>query len=134
MAHPLASHWNAPGWFGSQLGGTAWLFVGALVLAPASPRSAAVVLGCGLVANLLGTLLWAQRARLDPYRALQILVALVVLAGVAATRWLELRGELGLLDPRVGPRTMYLLLGGLGLTLLATFELRGRAARSAVAS
>ena len=53
----------------------------------------------------------------------------IVLAGAAATRWLELRGEFGLLDPRVSPRTMYLLLAVLALALLAVFELKGRAAR-----
>jgi hypothetical protein len=132
--NPLASHWHAGGWFGSQLGGTAWLFVSALVIGSDSPRSAVVLLGCGVAANLVGCLFWAQRARLDPYRALQALVVVIVLAGAAATRWLELRGEFGLLDPRVSPRTMYLLLAVLALGLLAVFELKGRAARKVAAA
>jgi hypothetical protein len=132
--HPLSSHWQAGAWFGSQLGGTAWLLVAALVAAPQSPSSAAVLLGCGLAANLVGCLLWVQRARLDPYRAFQVLVAAVVLAGAAATRWLDLRGEFGLLDPRISPRTMYLLLAALWFGLSALFAYKGRAARKAAAA
>jgi O-antigen/teichoic acid export membrane protein len=132
--NPLASHWHAGGWFGSQLGGTAWLFVAALVVASESPQSAVVLLGCGAASNLVGCLLWAQRARLDPYRALQILVVVIVLAGAFATRWLELRGEFDLLDPRVRPRIMYLLLFVLLLVLLAVFESKRRAASKAAAA
>ena len=124
----FASHWNAGGWFGSQLGGTAWLFVAALVVGSASPESAAVLVACGLASNLVGCLLWARRAQLDPYRALQALVVVVVLAGAVATRWLEVRSEFSLLDPRVHPRTMYVLLLTLLLVLLAVFEQKRRAA------
>ena len=130
----LASHWQAGGWFGSQLGGTAWLFVSALVIGARSPSSAAVLFAWRLAANAVGTSLWALRARLDPYRALQILVATTVLAGVAATRWLELRGEFALLDPRVEPRTMYLLLGSLWVALAALVAFKARAARRAAAA
>ena len=130
----LASHWNAGGWFGSQLGGTAWLFVGGLVLGSEFPESAAVLVACGLASNLVGCLLWARRAQLDPYRALQALVVVVVLAGAVATRWLELRGEFSLLDPRVSPHTMYVLLLALSLVLVAVFEQKRRAATRSAAT
>jgi hypothetical protein len=130
----LASHWHAGGWFGSQLGGTAWLFIGALVVVFESPASAAVLLGCGLASNLVGFVLWSQRTRLNPYRALQILTVVVVLAGAVATRWLELRGEFHLLDPRVGPHTMYGLLLALLFILLALFESKHRAASKVAAA
>jgi hypothetical protein len=133
-AHPLSSHWQAGGWFGSQLGGTAWLFVGAMVIATESLSSAAVLAACGLAANVVGTLLWSQRTRLDPYRALQVLAATIVFAGAIATRWLELRGEFQLLDPRVSPHTMYVMLGVLWLGLGALFAFKGRAARRATAA
>ena len=68
-------------------------------------------------------------------RAMLLVVSLViVLAGAVATRWLELRGEFGLLDPRVGPHTMYALLGVLWLGLGALFVFKGRAARKAAAA
>jgi len=127
-ANPLASHWRANDWFGAQLGGTAWLFVAAGLLAFDARSSAAVVLGCGLAANLAGCLLWSLRAQHDPYRAFQLLVVIVGLAGAVATRWLELRGEFALLDPRVTPRAMDVLLLALSLVLLAVFEARRREA------
>ncbi len=130
---PLASHWQAGGWFGAQLGGTAWLLISALVVAPHAPPSAAVLLASFAAANGIGLLLWMQRARLDPYRALQLLLAASVLAGAVATRWLELRGEFALLDPRISPRTMYGLLALLWLVLAAVFVAKGRAARRAAA-
>jgi hypothetical protein len=131
---PLASHWQAGGWFGSQLGSTAWLLVSALVVAPHALASAAVLLSAFLAANGIGLLLWTLRARLDPYRALQLLLAASVLAGAVATRWLELRGEFALLDPRLSPRTMYALLALLWLVLAAVFVAKGRAARRAAAA
>ena|SRR5688572_27892961 len=129
----MSADWNAGSWFGPQLGGTAWLFISAIILAPLAPLSSLVLAGCGLFANLVGLVLWSRRSRLDPYRALQILVGAIVLAGLAATRWLEVRGEFGLLDPRVPPRTMYLLLAVMGAVLLALFESKHRAARKPAA-
>jgi hypothetical protein len=131
--NPLSLHWNAGSWFGPQLGGTAWLAIAALVLAPHSALSAMVVAGCALAANLVGLALWSKRSRLDPYRALQILVVAIVLASFAATRWLEARDEFALLDPRVTPPTMYLLLAILAAILLALFESKRRAAVKAAA-
>ena len=133
QGNPLASHWLASGWFGSQLGGTAWLFVSAFVLAAHSLETAAIVLTCGLAANLVGCLLWSQRSRLDPYRALQLLVVVIGLASFTATRWLEARGQFGLLDPRVSPGTMYILLFCLVAFLVAVFEAKRRAAQRAAA-
>ena len=107
-----AFEWNAGAWFGAQLGGTAWLFVSSAVLLRGQPRSALVLLGCGLGANLLGSLLWMQRGRLSPYRALQILVTVCCGFAFVAVRWLDLHGELALLDPRVGPRSDVRALAG----------------------
>jgi hypothetical protein len=123
--------WNAGGWFGAQLGSTAWLFIGGFVLLRGHPASGLALLGCGLAANLLGSLLWMQRRRLSPYRGIQVLVAICCAAGLLAVRWLDLRGELGLLDPRVGPRSMYVLLLGLLLGLLGLFASLERGARRA---
>jgi hypothetical protein len=67
-------HWNAGGWFGSQLGGTAWLLVGAAVLAWQAPAVAVVWLAAFVVTNALGVWLWRRRARFRPYSALQLLL------------------------------------------------------------
>lgn len=55
------------------------------------------------------------------------MVAIAALSAVAV-RWLEVRDEFGLLDPRVSPHTMYLLLLLLSIVLVTVFESRRRAA------
>jgi hypothetical protein len=127
---PTAPTWNAGSWFGAQVGGTLWLFIAAMVLGPEHARSAGIALACGLAANLVGVALWAQRSRLDPFRALQILVLAVVLFAFIAVRWLDVHGEFHVLDPRVSPRTMYVLLFVIGAVLLALFEHKRRVALS----
>ena len=66
--------WNAGGWFGSQLGGTAWLLVGAAVLAWQAPAVAVVWLDAFVVTNAIGVWLWRCRARVRPYFAMQLLL------------------------------------------------------------
>jgi hypothetical protein len=65
--------WNSAGRFGSQLGGTLWLLVGALARVPHAPDDAAVWLACFAVANAIGIGLWTRRNRIWPYPALQAL-------------------------------------------------------------
>jgi hypothetical protein len=130
----LASHWNASEWFGIQLGGTAWLLGGALVVASQSPSSSVVLFACGLASNAVGCLLWVHRARLDPYRAVQVLGSVIVVAGAFATRWLELRDEFAFLHQRLRPGTMYLLLAVCWLVLITRCESSRRAARKGTAA
>jgi hypothetical protein len=96
MNEPQASRgpgrfqWNAGGWFGSQLGGTTWLFVGAMVLATRALDLAAIWLACFLGANLAGLWLWSRRDRIAPFAALELLLAVCGIAGLAALGGLEL--------------------------------------------
>lgn len=83
--------WNAGGWFGSQLGSTAYLLIMGLVVLFDSPRDGGPVLLCGLVPNLVGWILWRRRDRIRPYPALQALLLAVflgVLAFWAFVAWL----------------------------------------------
>jgi hypothetical protein len=84
MPGPGCFQWNTGAWFGSQLGGTAWMLVGAAVLALQAPAVAAVWLACFALANALATWLWRQRDRLRPYAALQLLVLMVGGGGLLA--------------------------------------------------
>ena len=73
--------WNAGGWFGGQIGGTAWmLLAGVLVLAQGSLLGL-VLIACFLIPNVVGVVLWRLRDRIAPYPAVQ---ALVVVMGVFA--------------------------------------------------
>jgi hypothetical protein len=67
-------HWKMGGWLGGQLGGTAWMFVGAVVLVRHAPEVAGVWLVCFSVANAIGFCMWRRRDRLRPYPALQALL------------------------------------------------------------
>jgi hypothetical protein len=82
--------WNAWGWFGGQIGATAWLLVGAAAIAPRSIAMALVWAGCFAVGNAIGILLWRQRRRLRPYTAIQLLVVACGVSGLVA--WSALVG------------------------------------------
>jgi hypothetical protein len=83
-ARPGYFHWNAGGWFGSQLGGTAWLLVAAAVLAPHAPAMAVVWLACFAVANAVGLGLWLRRAWVRPHTGIQLLLLTCGVAGFLA--------------------------------------------------
>ena len=81
---PGQFQWNRGGWFGSQLGGTAWMLVGAVAMALQAPNVASVWLVCFLVANAIGFWMWWRRDRLRPYLALQSLLLVCGINGLAA--------------------------------------------------
>lgn len=66
--------WNTWGWFGAQIGATAYLvFLGA-ALASKELLPGLLILACGLIPNIVGYLIWRRRDRLAPYPAIQILM------------------------------------------------------------
>jgi hypothetical protein len=99
MLGPGQFQWNTGGWFGSQLGCTAWMLVGAAVIAPQAPLVAAWWACCFVIANAVGTGLWWRRDRLSPYPAIQALLATVAVAGLLAVVSLHLFGPA---DVRLG--------------------------------
>jgi hypothetical protein len=90
MTHTSASpnpgyfHWNFGGWFGSQLGASAWLFAGAFWFFPQEPVVGLVWVACGAAINGVGTLLWLNRGRLRPHLAIQVLHAVTGVCGAMA--------------------------------------------------
>lgn len=80
--------WNAGAWFGSQLGGSAWMLVGSATMTPGSPILAGAWLACFATANGVGLWLWRRRDRVRPYPAIQALLLTLGVCGVAA--WLAL--------------------------------------------
>ena len=77
-----AFQWNAGGWFGAQLGGTCWMLIAGILLVSRDAGVAVATLAVFATVNLIGTIVWTQRARLQPLPAIQ---GLVVLSGVGAT-------------------------------------------------
>ncbi|MEM7476160.1 MAG: hypothetical protein AAF483_14290 [Planctomycetota bacterium] len=76
--------WNMGAWFGSQIGGTAWLLLGAGLLATRSVLMASIWFVVFLIANGIGSWLWFSRDRLQPYPAVQVLLLTCGLAGLMA--------------------------------------------------
>jgi hypothetical protein len=112
ITSPGYVQWNEGGWFGSQIGGTSWLLVGAAMLAPVAPAIAVVWLACYAFANAVGIWLWRRRTRVRPHTAIQLLLLVCGISGLLA--WLaldRLRPEVVLLMgwPRHGYRMLLIV-------------------------
>ena len=128
---PTGLQWNAGGWFGGQLGGTCWMLVAAVLISIKDLSTGAIVFVLFLVPNLLGTYLWSQRAKIEVYPAMQIL--LLVLGGVsmATVYVLERRAHWEAMQSGAVVRSssMYLLIPCLIGGLMLMFYLQHRRGR-----
>ncbi len=78
---PRRFQWNAGGWFGSSVGGSAWMIVAAAFLIFHDQPLLALVPTVGFAIILLASvLLWARRDRLYPFTAMMILLTLLAVA------------------------------------------------------
>ena len=68
--------WNA-GWFGGQIGGTAYLVILGLFLAFKDPIPGMIIFACGIVPNIVGCFMWKRRDKLDPYHSVQMLMLVI---------------------------------------------------------
>ena len=72
---------------------------------------ASLLLGCFALANLVGTVMWAKRNRLDPYHAFQILLVVILVFTTMALESADYIGVLRKFDPRFeNPKLLYFLL------------------------
>ena len=76
--------WNLGGWLGGQLGGSVWMLVAGLLSLSEDPIAAATVIVLFVLANFIGTMLWRRRDRLSPYAAIQLLLPVLGVSGLAA--------------------------------------------------
>jgi len=76
-------NWQTGGWFGSQLGGTAWILVASLITFGHDISTGLILLLLFLIPNSIGTLLWHQR-KISCYASIQILFACCGLFGLLA--------------------------------------------------
>lgn len=128
---PGAFQWNAGGWFGAQVGSTVWLLVFAAILLAQDRLDGALPLLLAFTgANGVGLWLWSRRATLAPYTAIQILVATMGVATLAALLGLRWTGALSEAEHAFadGPQRLYWTLL-LYPALMAMFALQERAAR-----
>ncbi len=107
---PSRFRWSAGGWFGGQIGATAWLaLLGGLYLFR-DPAVAWLVLLCFALPNGVGIWLWRRRQRLPPFSALMVLSAISGLAALAAIAIMDAYGHLHEIEPRLPARAMYWVL------------------------
>ena len=84
--------WNTGGWFGSQIGGSCWILVAAILSASRDVAMGLVLLTIFLIPNVVGYVLWRRRT-LSCYAAIQWLIALTGVSGVLAIYVLD-RGRM----------------------------------------
>jgi len=84
--------WNAGGWFGGQLGGTAWILVAAALTIGQDTSTGLILLIIFLVPNIVGYLLWRTQ-KLSCYISIQILFSLIGVFGLLAIYILEHRHQ-----------------------------------------
>jgi hypothetical protein len=102
--------WNAGGWFGSQVGATLWLLLVGLRFAGESYLLAALLALCFVVPNVVGTVMWTKRSTLDPYLAIQGLLAVLFVSTAAGMLTINYLEFLGAFHPRNNPRSLYFTL------------------------
>lgn len=106
-----ALRWNFAGWFGAQIGSALWMVILGGILVHKDIIPGLLVLGCGLMPNVLGVALWSRRDRIAPYAAIQTLFVVTGLCALLAFVTMDLSGHFGELEPHLrNPRYLYALL------------------------
>jgi len=117
--------WNANGWFGSQLGGTAWILVAAAIVLSHNTWTGLTLLVIFLIPNMVGYLLWRKK-KFSCHASFQILFGLTGLFGLITIYVLE-RNNLWLEIQKGGSISVvlgYFLITLIVLILMLTFYLR----------
>ncbi len=80
--------WNAGGWFGGQVGATAWILVSGILTAGRDLTTGMVVVQLFVIPNVIGVVLWLSR-KFSCYASTQILIGVAGVCGLAAVYILE---------------------------------------------
>lgn len=73
--------WNVGAWFGSVVGGTAWMILaGGFLMASDQWWVATAPLACFLITNMVALWLWRKRDRTPAFRAYMILMSVLAIA------------------------------------------------------
>jgi len=117
--------WNTNGWFGSQLGGTAWILVAAAIALGHNTWTGLILLVLFLIPNTVGYLLWRKK-KFSCHASIQVLFGLIGLFGLITIYILE-RNHLWLEIQKGGSISAiagYFLIAAIVLILMITFYLR----------
>ena len=84
-------NWNSGGWFGAQLGGTAWILVAAILAGFQDIRTGLVLTAIFAIPNILGLAMWCWRKKLSCYASIQLLLFIMGIFSVISIYVLEKR-------------------------------------------
>ena len=118
--------WNAGGWFGTQLGGTLWILVAAVLVSARDPQTGMIVGAVFVAPNVVGSILWSRRARASCYSAIQTLLSVMGVASLLAVYVLERSSEWMTIQRggTVGAGSTYALIVAVTLGLMLLFYVR----------
>lgn len=118
--------WNVGGWFGAQLGATAWILVAAVLVAIRDLQTGLLVGLMFLVPNLVGTILWRRREQLSCYAAMQTLLPIVGAFGLLTVYILNTSSQWQAIQTggAVSAEFAYALISLVIVVLMAMFYLR----------
>jgi len=118
--------WNSGGWFGGQLGSTAWLLVAAVLASIQNLKTGLILALLFLLPNMVGLLLWYQRDNMSCYAAMQLLLVVIGIFSLAAVYVLH-RNDLWLSIQKggsVSAASGYLIILGVIILLMVNFYIR----------
>jgi hypothetical protein len=69
-----AFQWNRGGWFGAQIGSSAYLIILGLALVTVDLTLGIIIALCGVIPNIMGLMMWKRREIISPYSAFQYLL------------------------------------------------------------
>jgi hypothetical protein len=126
MTQHTKREWVAGAWFGSQFGGTLWIFLAAVTAALREPLTGAAVFAVWAVPNVAGIILWCRRANRSFHAAIQILLVIMALSGLITVAILDARHlwEAIQVGSNVSAETGYAIVLVVFLTLMAFLYLR----------
>ncbi len=82
--------WNAGGWFGGALGGSAWMFLAAVMLTANDQVLVATVPAAAfLTVTIVAIVLWRRRSYLSPFAGLMAMMTVMAVIIPAVWTYLE---------------------------------------------
>lgn len=122
--------WNLGAWCGAQVGGTVWMAVAAVLTSVDAPTVGLTALALAALPNVVGVLLWRRRAAWSCYRATQLLLSVIGVAGLGVVFLLDRHARLQQIRAggTIEAGWAYAAVAGTVVLLLLFFRLRFGAA------
>lgn len=117
--------WNAGGWFGGQIGATAWMFVAGVLTATKNLPAGMFVVLLFSISNIIGLILWYRR-NLSCYKSTQLLLVISGICGLLTVYALEKANSWTQIQAggSVSALSTYFIISSVVLGLMVMFHVR----------